>query len=519
MTSSKTFKDHLIDIRSRLTRTGAQLGARLALLKSSLTRLGNQLGTYLVPVSRRFAPLGDRFSSIAARLLLASALLLPLFLGLTGYFLNRAFDNSLEVAERSRLRGHINLLMSVAEPITKNSRIHSLRMPVTLGDSDFEHPNSGLYSYIFDNKAKLVWRSNSAALSEPPVFKNIAKSDTTGKMLFSTKYLNNELHFFVRYTVKWEDARGNPTPFHFVVAHRADEFMAELKAYRTELWRWLGAAGFFLLIAQTLILRWGLRPLGKLAQALKAMQSGDTSNIEGEHPQELQRIVDNLNQVLAREQALRQRYRNSLADLAHSLKTPLAVLQSKLVEGAESDSDLQHIASEQVARMNQVVTYQLQRAVSSQQKGTFRRTQIEPIAQRLFTALQKVYAHKQMDQELDLAPNTTVSGDEQDVMELLGNLLENAFKYGHKQVRMRSFIDETQLRIEIEDDGPGVPEDQTERILERGQRLDTSIPGQGIGLAVAAEIIQSYEGTISIHRSELGGARFSICFPRISTDA
>lgn len=462
-------------------------------------------------------PVIARFSSIASRLLLASALLLPLFLGLTGFFLDRAFENSLEVAERSRLRGHVNLLMSVAEPITKNAKIHSLRMPVTLSDADFEHPNSGLYSYIFDNQAKLVWRSNSAALSDPPDYKRIAKSDTPGKMLFSEKVLGGNLHFIARYTVKWEDARGTPTPFHFVVAHSADEYTAELKAYRNELWRWLGAAGIFLLIAQTLILRWGLRPLGKLAQALKAMQSGDTSNIAGEHPKELQKIVDNLNQVLEREQALRQRYRNSLADLAHSLKTPLAVLQSKLVEGVESDGELQQIASEQVARMNQVVTYQLQRAVSSQQKGTFRRTRLEPIAQRLFAALQKVYAHKQMEQELDLAPNSIIAGDEQDVMELFGNMLENAFKYGNKQVRVRSFIEEMQLRIDIEDDGPGVPDDQTGRILERGQRLDTSIPGQGIGLAVAAEIVRSYDGNISIHRSELGGACFSVCLPLLPT--
>lgn len=458
--------------------------------------------------------LSARLSSIAARLLLASALLLPLFLGLTGFFLDRAFENSLEVAERSRLRGHLNLLMSVAEPETRNGRITGLRITsVTLSEADFEHPNSGLYGYIFDNNHQPVWRSNSAALSDPPNYKQLAQNDTSGKMLFSKKMLDNQPHFSARYTVNWEDAKGNPTPFHFVVLHSAAEYQAELSAYRNELWRWLGAAGVFLLIAQTLILRWGLRPLGKLAVALQKMQSGDTSNIAGEHPRELQKIVDNLNQVLAREQALRQRYRNSLADLAHSLKTPLAVLQSKLGQGAESDGELQQIASEQVARMNQVVTYQLQRAVSSQQQGTFRRTRIEPIATRLFAALQKVYAHKHMQQELALAPNSTVAGDEQDVMELLGNLLENAFKYGNSQVRMSSRLEAQQLCIDIEDDGPGVPADQTERILERGQRLDTNQPGQGIGLAVAAEIIRSYNGDIRISRSQLGGACFSILLP------
>jgi len=463
--------------------------------------------------SLRFAPVGTRFSSIAARLLFASALLLPLFLGLTGFFLDRAFENSLTVAEHARVRSHINLLFSVADLPDNQAAKSTLRMPITLIEADFEQPNSGLYAYVFNDEKKLVWHSNSAALVTPPAYASIALDSKPGEMLIEQRVIDKKRYFVANYDVLWEDAKSKSHPFRFVVMHSAAAYKAELKAYRNELWRWLTAAGIFLLIAQTVILRWGLHPLGKLAHALKAMQVGDTSNIAGEHPTELQQIVDNLNQVLEREQALRQRYRNSLADLAHSLKTPLAVLQSKLVEGVESDGELQQIASEQVARMNQVVTYQLQRAVSSQQKGTFRRTRLEPIAQRLFAALQKVYAHKQMEQELDLAPNTMVAGDEQDVMELLGNMLENAFKYGAKQVRVRSIIDENQLRIDIEDDGPGVPADQTERILERGQRLDTTIPGQGIGLAVAAEIVRSYDGSISIHRSDLGGARFSVFLP------
>lgn len=457
--------------------------------------------------------MGTRFSSISARLLFASALLLPLFLGLTGFFLDRAFVNSLTEAEHARLRSHVNLLFSVADLPDSRSAKSTLRMPITLIEADFEQPNSGLYAYVFNDEKALVWHSNSAALVTPPNYARIALASKPGEMLIEQRVINKKRYFVANYDVLWEDAKGKSHPFRFIVMHSAVAYKAELKAYRNELWRWLTAAGIFLLIAQTVILRWGLRPLANLAHALKAMQSGDTSNIAGEHPKELQKIVDNLNQVLAREQALRQRYRNSLADLAHSLKTPLAVLQSKLVEGAESNDELQQIASEQVARMNQVVTYQLQRAVSSQQKGTFRRTRLEPIAQRLFAALQKVYAHKKMEQELDLAPNSIVAGDEQDVMELLGNMLENAFKYGDKQVRMRSAIEEKQLRIDIEDDGPGVPDDQTERILERGQRLDTSIPGQGIGLAVAAEIVRSYDGNISIQRSELGGACFSVYLP------
>lgn len=452
------------------------------------------------------------FTSISSRLLFASALLLPLFLGLTGFFLDRAFNNSLQAAEHARLRGHINLLFSVAElPEATNPKRNSLRMPITLIEADFERPNSGLYAYIYNDKHELVWHSNSAALTDAPSYASVSLRNRPGKMVIDQLTLDDEAYFVGHYDVLWEDAKGKPHPFRFVVVHSGSDYRTALKAYRKELWRWLGAAGIFLLIAQTAILRWGLNPLGKLAIALKAMQSGNTSNIAGEHPRELQEVVDNLNQVLAREQSLRQRYRNSLTDLAHSLKTPLAVLQSNL---NVQDDELRKVTREQVARMNQVVTYQLQRAVSSQQSGTTRRTRLEPIVQRLLGALQKVYAHKHITHLTHLDAHIIATGDEQDLMELLGNLLENAFKYSHSRVELTGVDDGESLILTLDDDGPGVPLEERERILERGQRLDTSIPGQGIGLAVAAEIVHSYQGTIGIYDSPLGGAQFRITLPQ-----
>lgn len=457
-----------------------------------------------------------RFTSISSRLLFASALLLPLFLGLTGFFLDRAFSNSLRVAEHSRLRGHINLLFSVAElPEARNAKRNSLRMPLTLIEADFERPNSGLYAYIYNDQQELVWKSNSATLKNAPGYTSVSHDSQPGKMVIGELKLNGKGSFVAHYDVLWEDAKGETHPFRFVVVHSGIEYRAELKAYRNELWRWLGTVGVFLLIAQTAILRWGLRPLSKLAIALKAMQSGDTSNIAGQHPQELQKIVDNLNQVLEREQSLRQRYRNSLADLAHSLKTPLAVLQSNL-DTHTGGEELRKIAAEQVTRMNQVVTYQLQRAVSSQQSGTIRRTRLEPLAQRLLGALQKVYANKHITHKCNLTPGIIALGDEQDMMELLGNLLENAFKYSHSRVELSSSEHDGYLFLHIDDDGPGVPSDERARILERGQRLDTNQPGQGIGLAVAAEIVRSYQGFINIHDSHLGGAQFSVALPQVS---
>lgn len=453
------------------------------------------------------------FASISSRLFFASVFLLPLFLGLTGFFLDRAFYQGLIAAEESRLRAHINLLSSVADmPDARDPRRSELRMPLTLIEPDFERINSGLYAYIFNDNKEIVWQSNSAARKESPSYDELSHNNTPGKMRMDELPLNGRNYFVAHYDLLWEDEQNIFHPFRFVVVHSGKSFRSELAAYRNELWRWLGAAAIFLLIAQTLVLKFGLRPLRKLAKALEAMQSGESNKIEGQHPVELQQVIDNLNQVLAREHSLRTRYRNSLADLAHSLKTPLAVLQGQLGQST-GNQDAQQLVHDQIQRMNEVISYQLQRAVSSQQTGTVRRTRLEPLVQRLIKALRKVYADKQIEIDAQLAPNSILMGDEQDMMELVGNLLENACKYGRKQVVVSSFRDDQYLWVSIEDDGPGVPPEDYDRILKRGQRLDSKIPGQGIGLSVATEIVQGYNGEIKVSRSSLGGAKFQFGIP------
>lgn len=448
----------------------------------------------------------------------ASALLLPVFLGVTGFFLDRAFQESLLTAEKARLQRNIYLLYSAADlptkPLKKNEKPR-LIMPKELKDKDFERINSGLYAYLFNDKKELVWQSNSTSLQTPPTYDQISPTPNASESAEIIFEFDNENYFLAYSDIFWEVAKNREVPFRFVAVHDSEDFIAEKNAYRNQLWQWLGAVGVLLLIAQTAILRWGLKPLKKLAKALNAMESGDTRDIEGDHPDELQDIVDNLNQVLAREQALRQRYRNSLSDLAHSLKTPLAVMQAKLSHSS-ADAELQQLAAEQVARMNQVVSYQLQRAVSSQQQGSHQRTELEPIVLRLVNALQKVYANKTMKVHTSLATHSIFAGDEQDLMEVIGNITENAFKYGKSQVSIHSEIKDKQLLICISDDGPGIPTEQQSRILERGHRLDTNIPGQGIGLAVAADIIHSYAGQLKVSQSPLGGAEFQLLLPTAS---
>lgn len=454
--------------------------------------------------------------SLNVRLSLASALLLPLFLGLTGLTLEQAFQRSLTTATEERLQSHIYLLFSVAELNVENGE-PGLSMPPALLEPDFERVNSGLYAYIIRPDHGTVWRSNSAQLiPEPPVA--YERPERHGHLHLDEVTHADNAYWRARYGVIWEDESGLEQPFAVLVLKDQSGYRAELASYRGQLWRWLVGATLVLLIAQSAVLRWGLNPLNRLSGALEAMRRGDTEQLGGEHPRELQPLVDNLNQLLNREQSLRLRYRNSLSNLAHSLKTPLAVLRGHIAETrrpdpTDAEETLTHGLAEQVARMDQVVNYQLRRAVSDQQRGLRQQTAIAPALERLERTLDKVYRDKQIRFDTRLQAPLAFPGDEQDLLELLGNLLDNACKYGHQRVRVTGSEARGELVLSIEDDGPGIPSELRAQVLERGTRLDSLQPGQGIGLAVSADIVRSYGGQLTLSDSPLGGARIEISLP------
>ncbi|WP_232522307.1 ATP-binding protein [Marinimicrobium alkaliphilum] len=454
-----------------------------------------------------------RVRSLSTRLLMASAVLMPVFLGLTGVFLDNAFQRSLQTATEERMRGQLYLLFSVAE-MSDNGDIPSLQMPAALIEPEFERFDSGLYAFVYDENDRLLWQSGSVGLKPDPVAR-LNPTRQPGDLVMQSLNYDGERFFAAQFDIIWEDDDGDTHPFRFVVLRNKAIYMAELAAYRNHLLSWLVAAGLLLLIGQGIILKWGLRPLRRLARALHLMERGQSNRLGGHYPTEMQEVVDNLNQVLAREEAMRQRYRHSLSDLAHSLKTPLAVLQSSLDQPAD---DLRATATEQVSRMSQVVNYQLQRAMSEQQQGMHQRAKPAAVIKRLSSALDKVYREKSVYCEVDIDKSLHVAADEQDLMEVLGNMLENAYKYCRHQVRVSvQGRAGNQVCISISDDGPGVPEDERERILQRGQRLDTLQPGQGIGLSVVIDIVDSYGGNITVTDAELGGAEFTLILPAGST--
>ena len=268
----------------------------------------------------------------------------------------------------------------------------------------------------------------------------------------------------------------------------------------------------------------GLAPLSRMALDLRAIELGEKDKLEAEYPKELRGVAANLNQLIESERKQQSRYRTTLGDLAHSLKTPLAVMSGiipwlKSAEGKNSSEFVSQLraADEQIERMNQIVTYQLQRAVQADNSLSIaRRVNVAETTDQVIEALQKVYADKQMFMHREIDKHAQFIGDKRDLMELLGNVLDNAYKYGRSELIVRIKREATitdGVIIQVEDDGQGIPNEQVAYVLQRGARADTLMQGQGIGLAVVADIVDSYGGDVSVTTSVLGGASVMLTLP------
>ncbi len=458
--------------------------------------------------------------SLQTRLLFAFSGLLFVFLGLTGLVLDSAFRNSIEAGAAERLQVQIYLILAAAEE--EAGEFYFLQ---DLQEPRFSQLNSGLYGFI--NKPSLgeLWRSKSARtfnLADPDI---LNEHLGVGEARFTTASgEQGDIYFVLSYGILWQDGINE---YSFSVVESAAPYYSEISNFRTSLWYWLGGVAALLLLMQFLLLRWGLLPLHRMASDLKEIEAGNKDHLAGHYPKELRGVTDNLNLLIEKERKQQTRYRTTLGDLAHSLKTPLAVISGIIQnlarspagnEGVEVGAQLGGV-EEQLERMNQIVTYQLQRAVQTHQPTTLgRQVNVAAATQRILDALRKVYADKAMHSETRLDPAAIFYGDERDLMELVGNVLDNAFKYGRSRVRVTASSqsggagDRAGLRLAIEDDGPGIPEDKVEYVLQRGGRADTLLQGQGIGLAVVTDIVSSYKGTVRVGRSELGGVLIEMLF-------
>ena len=440
--------------------------------------------------------------SLNARVTLGAALVLAVFVALSAFALERAFRDSARSARQERLLAQVYLLMAAAEVDPQGKLI------LASGPSEprLDQPGSGLYAAIVDGAGEVIWRSRSSLSVDTPK----GPSLPAGQQRFA-QIDSGEGFFQESFGVTWATASGS-YPFTFSVAEDLKPFRDQLAVYRRSLWSWLGIMAVLLLAAQWATLRWGLKPLRRVADELTGLEKGERDRLAGDYPTEIKRLTDNLNTLLTHERARQKRYRDALADLAHSLKTPLALMRSVIAETAPEAKSAQTL-DEQVDRMDRIVGYHLQRAAASGRSELLAPQPLRPAVERICAALGKVHADKRVEVELDVDPALAFRGDEGDLTEVLGNLLDNAFKWARARVRVNAQLAQNRIHLHVEDDGPGISAEAAAHVLERGTRADQSVPGHGIGLAVTRDIVEAYAGRVEISSSALGGARITLTLP------
>lgn len=436
--------------------------------------------------------------SLRARLLLGAALVLVFFMAGAGIAVQRAHADSVRAVHYGRLQGTIYLLLARAEVDASGALV----MPPGFAEPRLSLPGSGLYASIYNVNRQEAWRSASTVGVDAP----FRRSLETGRWHYETVEGGGRSYMAATYAVNWE-AGARPATLVLSVLEEQSAFRQEVAVFARTLWAWLGAAGVVLLLAQLLLLQWGLAPLRRVAGEIRRVEAGEQSAIEGRYPDELSGLTDNLNTLIQQERVRQTRYKEALSYLAHSLKTPLAVLRSALQEPAR----LPEAVTQQVRRMDDIVQHQLGRAAAGGATRFAPPVPLAPILERIREALAKVYADKGLDFRVDCAADLAWRIDEGDVFEMMGNLMDNAAKWARQRVAVRAWRDGERLRLQVDDDGPGFSD--TQSVLQLHVRGDERVPGHGVGLAVVNDLVASHRGELALLRSDFGGARIAIALP------
>lgn len=450
-------------------------------------------------------------SSLSGRLLASVSLLLCLFFGLTIAALDLVFRDLSERSISELLDAQLVALLAACEMDD-----HGNVQPAgPLAEARLRQPGSGLYAVIRSDRGALIWRSPSLLGHE---FELDAPVAPGARRLVRHSLGDASEVMVLTAGIDWELDTGKSRPFMFTVATSLTPYEAQLQRFRQQMLGWFLGLLLLLLASLALLLRWALRPVRRIESEISEVEAGGRTALSNGQPRELQGLSTNMNALLASERRRVERYRDTLGNLAHSLKTPLAVIRSALSEGTDPERR-QQLINQQIDRMDAIVQHQLKRAAASGGAVVGQAAvDVGPLLLELRTTLSKVYGQKDLLIEIVSSRDARFAGDRGDLFELLGNLLDNACKWcrGHVRVVVARELDASgrpRLKITVEDDGAGIAIEDRKRIFGRGARADEQVDGQGLGLAMVHEIVELYGGSLEIADSDFGGARIDVVLP------
>ncbi|MBX9861581.1 MAG: sensor histidine kinase [Hyphomicrobium sp.] len=454
-----------------------------------------------------------KFKSLAFRLLATSAGWVLLVLPIAGFIIYQLYRDDLQTAFDARLEKLVNSIAidsmgSGGQPIAPKNRYEPL----------FEDPRSGWYWQIkpLDPTGGPPLRSVSLgdAAIDLPIERKV-KADEDG-----ARWMNavGPAHEGIRMVevIDGPDPLGKGPRYSVIVAGPIDWLDSRLANFMTRLSIALFLTGVGLVAVTLFQVRFGLLPLRRIEQGLAEVRSGRATKLEGALPAEIEPLQQELNALIESNQEIIDRARTQVGNLAHALKTPLAVITN---EAREDKGPFGTKIAEQAAIMRDQVTHYLDRARVAAQVGVIgRATPVHEVLEPLARALERIHRERNISVSIECPPGVRFAGERQDLEEILGNVSDNACKWAKSRVSVKvtpgpARTGRARLSIFIDDDGPGLSADQRARIGKRGVRLDESKPGSGLGLSIVTDLVQSYLGSLQLARSPLGGLQVEITLP------
>jgi signal transduction histidine kinase len=445
-----------------------------------------------------------RKGSIAFSLFWLSAGWLILALAGTAFLLTDLYSRALDTNLANQLKFNIDTLSSAtldsADPKFAD---------IGVQDPRFNRVSTGWYWVIRDGDGGLLSTSRSAVGMLMPQIEAPFDADNYRTGLLEDE-AGNRLRAIERATT------SNGRPLHIMVTGNLDESLALVGQFRGQTLIVLGAVGIALAIMSGIVARLALRPIGRLGTAIEQVREGEAQTIVGTYPREIAPLAEEINELLRSNTQIIERARNAVGNLAHGLKTPLAVLRNEA--SAAKDNPLSRVVTSESDKMTQLVSTYLDRArIAARSAVVGKKADATLIMLRLVRVMEKLNKHVTIAFKRPDASLPWFRGDEGDLEEMAGNLLDNACKWSKGKIAVTMVAERTPsqafLLIRIEDDGPGLTEEEAQKVLRRGVRLDEKTPGSGLGLDIVKELVDVYGGSLQLRRSVLGGVLAELKLP------
>jgi signal transduction histidine kinase len=400
-----------------------------------------------------------------------------------------------------RLEATLNVVIA---GVTYDPLNQQLNYERALGDSRFDHVYSGWYWQITDEANRSV-ASRSLWDQRLPVLES---ERVTARTLPGPR--GQQLRVVERdiYLAPLE------TPLHVSVAARDDDLREDIQEFQQMLWLGLLGLGALLLGVLALQVRWGLAPLRRMNANLREVEQGRAEQLETRLPDELATLAKSMNAVLARDQRLIERGRHTAGNLAHALKTPISVMRllAKQLPGESRDT-----WEAELSRIDSAVRHHLARASAAGEGVRFAPVALQGTLAPLITGLARLAQRRHITLRQTVDSGVRVHMDGQDLQEMVGNLLDNALRWGKSDVHIRLQAQSEMLLLVVSDDGPGMTPQECQAAVQRGKRLDEQRSGSGLGLAIVTDLVTLYHGQMRLQRAESGGLEVVIELPVVAT--